>query len=121
MLLKIRFSVLLVVTSCSNEEQDFIVGQGSKNIEDIALEKLYDLVGNKEQVVTTNYLKQKWESEFNDEFSLIKTRFNTFEVLESTSEDTGMPVYFLKAVSKDKMVETGVFLRNNKNNSYTIY
>ncbi|TYB79451.1 lipoprotein [Bizionia myxarmorum] len=112
--------LLLVVTSCSNEEQDFIVGKESKNLEDITHVKLYDLVDNQENLVSTDYLKQKWAAEFNEDFTLNKIHFTSFEVLKSLNVETRESIFFLKVTSSDKTVEHGVFLRKIGANKYAI-
>ncbi|GAA3782018.1 hypothetical protein GCM10022271_12870 [Corallibacter vietnamensis] len=114
--------VVLVLTlfSCSKDDADFVVGQESLKIEDISNVNIVDVVSDVEIVVTTAYIKEKWESNFNDKFSLKKVAFNSFKIIETDENQTGKKVYFLKAISDDRTIETGVFLKKTDDTHYSL-
>jgi len=96
--------LLLLITSCSDENQDFIVGQESLTLENISNVELLDLNGNN---VSTNSLKILWEKQMKEEGLIVKLSF--FEIIE-TYDEQNKKIFFLKSKSEDGTIETGAFL-----------
>jgi len=117
--MKVLFNMLaliftVLVSSCSIvEEPDFVYNKESLSLKNIAKVEIYDLKGNKATQISSNYLKEKWESQIKEEEG-ITVILEKFEILESIM-DNGERTYFLKAKSIDGTIETGAFLTKDKN------
>ncbi len=116
----LSLSIFLVLLACQKESNSFIVNKQAGTIEEIVNVQLIDAVNDVEIPVTTAYIKEKWESNFNDEFSLKTVAFNSFEIMKTDEEETGKTVYFLKAISDDRTIETGVFLKKINDEHYSL-
>jgi len=99
--------------SCSHE--DFVYNEEALHLDEIAKVEIYDFQGNEATLITTDYLKEKWETQIKEEEGL-SVVLEKFEILLSTTEN-GETTYFLKAKSKDGFIETGAFLTKDKSTS----
>ncbi len=109
--------VLFFFNSCSNEE-DFITSIDSISLDDISNVEIYDVAQQKEVIVTTDYLKTKWETSLMEEG--VNVKLENFRIIESLDKETGAKVFFLLTSSKDKTIETGAFLTKTDNGSYRL-
>ncbi|WP_338733218.1 hypothetical protein [Mangrovimonas cancribranchiae] len=107
--------ILLVLLSCSKDDQDFIVGQESLTIEEIFKTKMVDASGKE---VTTASLKTLWENKLKEEGFNVK--LNTFSIIQTVDEQDN-ELFFLKTISKDGTIETGAFLSfDSQSNLYKL-
>lgn len=111
------FFTFVVFTSCS-KENDFLLNTESNNINEIINVKLVEKNGNNETLVTTDFLKQKWEKlSLEDGYEV---EYEKFQILESIDAKTNEKFYFLKASSKDQTIQTGAFLIKQSDNVFAL-
>ena len=103
---------LCFIFSCSTNGDEFVYNEEVSNLDDIAKVEIYDLKGNEATLISTDYLKEKWETQIKEEEGLSIVH-EKFEILQSEMEN-GEKTYFLKAKSKDGTIETGAFLKKDK-------
>ena len=102
--------LIILMSSCSKEESDFITSQEENNVENIVNAKLVDVNDNGIEVtVTTDYLKNKWEKSLIEEGYDVK--LGKFEILEGYDDGNNEKIYFLRTISSDGTVNTGAFLK----------
>lgn len=107
----------LIMYSCPSES-DFIINQEVKDLNDILNIELVDQSDNSQIIVTTAYLKKKWENEsLEDGYDV---SYDKFQILQTQDEDTNETIYFLKATSKDNTISTGAFLSKNPDSTYKL-
>lgn len=110
-----KISIYLIFSAllCSCSQDEFVYNEESLSLANIVNVDIYDLKGDKATQISTEYLKEKWESQIKKEEGM-NVVIEKFEILQSFA-DNGEPTYFLKAKSKDGTIETGAFLTKNKN------
>ena len=107
----------ITLSSCSSEN-DFVLNTESNKINDLLNIKLIEKNSNNESIVTTDYLKEKWEKQSLKEGNEVE--YEKFQILESIDEETDKKYYFLKASSKDNTIQTGAFLIKQSENVYAL-
>ncbi|QRM87930.1 hypothetical protein FG167_01390 [Lacinutrix sp. WUR7] len=111
----VLLTITVFFTSCSKDDQEFIVGQESLKVEEISNVELINLEGDK---ISTNLLKIQWEKQMKEEGYLVE--LITFEIIETYDEQSNK-LYFLKTTSKDGTIETGAFLINDGKGTYKLW
>jgi len=113
----VLFVLFLMAAACSQEE-DLILGKEATRVNDLVKVKLVDPSSGTKKEVTTEYLKEKWEKEaLEDGYDVV---FSTFELVETGEKSAGKALYFLKAVSADRTVETGAFFMMGADGEYEL-
>lgn len=103
--LYVLFPLCITIFSCHEEEEaKLITSQKESSIEKLNLRELYDEDNNK---ITTESIKNLWEQELWEEG--VSANLSEFELL-TTEDEKGEALYFLKAISDDKTIETGAFI-----------
>lgn len=90
----------------------------SNNLKEIINIKLIDRNNSNEVIVTTKYLKEKWEKQSLEEGH--KVEYEKFKIIESLDKETNEKYYFLKASSNDKKIQTGAFLIKQGDGFYSL-
>jgi len=88
------FLLLLIATVflCSCTQDEFVYNEEASNLDDIAKVEIYDLKGNEATLISTDYLKEKWETQIKEEEGL-SIVLEKFEILQSEMENGEKRVY----------------------------
>ena len=117
---KINFILFILgfvlLSSCSNQKTEFNDQIESADLESTIHAQLLD---SNNDIVTTDFLKAKWERELEDEG--INIKLEKFEIIQSFNEHKGVETFFLKAKSSDGTFETGTFLVKHLNGTKIKY